>query len=232
VRTGLRWGGREPLLSPDAALELSAWYEGQWRNSVFPYGFDGDRSVERDAHLAWAHALFAYTLPEAQHHFEVSLTGGLSMHADRFSGYRLGSLLPMASEISLSLPGYFYQEISATRFVHVSGLYSVPLDAHKNWYASALAASAVVDYVPGLEQPGHWHSGVSGGILYRSPSRAWQVGVSYGYGIDAMRAEGRGAHSIGILCQIDLHPTKGAIMEPGALPDDSRGLMKFIHNNL
>src|SRR5438093_4918523 len=31
VRTGLRWGGREPLMLPSLAMELSAWYEGQYR---------------------------------------------------------------------------------------------------------------------------------------------------------------------------------------------------------
>ena len=30
VRTGLRWGGREPTLFPALAMELSAWYEGQF----------------------------------------------------------------------------------------------------------------------------------------------------------------------------------------------------------
>src|SRR5437667_4086598 len=42
VRTGLRWGGREPLMLSDFAMELSGWYEGQVRTRTGDYGFDGD----------------------------------------------------------------------------------------------------------------------------------------------------------------------------------------------
>jgi hypothetical protein len=45
---------------------------------------------------------------------------------------------------------------------------------------------------------------LGGGIMYQSPSQAWKVILSYGYGIDAIRSQGRGANSIGILCQFDL----------------------------
>ncbi len=31
VRTGLRWGGREPILYPSLAMELSVWYQGELR---------------------------------------------------------------------------------------------------------------------------------------------------------------------------------------------------------
>src|SRR5208283_2172791 len=33
-RAGLRWGGREPLLNPDLAMEVSVWYEGQYRTDA------------------------------------------------------------------------------------------------------------------------------------------------------------------------------------------------------
>jgi len=39
VRTGLRFGGREPTLFPSLAMELSVWYEGQFRTDNSPYGF-------------------------------------------------------------------------------------------------------------------------------------------------------------------------------------------------
>ena len=43
VRTGLRWGGIEPTLFPALAMELSVWYEGQFRTDSGAYGFGGDR---------------------------------------------------------------------------------------------------------------------------------------------------------------------------------------------
>src|SRR2546422_521554 len=49
VRTGLRWGGREPTLFPSLAMELSIWYQGDFRSQAERYGYttnglSGDRS--------------------------------------------------------------------------------------------------------------------------------------------------------------------------------------------
>jgi hypothetical protein len=215
VRTGLRWGGREPVLFPDLAMELSAWYEGQFRTGTGTYGY-GDRSVVPQSHLFWGEALLAYKLPELKHSFYLNVTAGTSVNADRFSAYRLGALLPLVSEFPLSLPGYYYQEISAKDFVLVGGNYMIPLDKNQRWNLSATASTAVVDYLPGLEQPGNWHTGLGGGILYKSPS--WKVMVGYGYGVDAIRSHGRGAQNVGVLLQFDLGQAREALLnteEPG-----------------
>ncbi|HWH69975.1 MAG TPA: hypothetical protein VNT26_11345, partial [Candidatus Sulfotelmatobacter sp.] len=111
VRTGLRWGGKEPVLYPSLAMELSAWYQGEFRTESETYGF-GDRRIQPYSHLFWGEALLAYTLPELKHNFYVSMTVGTTVNADRFSTYRLGALLPLSAEYPLSLPGYYYQEIS------------------------------------------------------------------------------------------------------------------------
>jgi hypothetical protein len=207
IRTGLRWGGKEPVLFPSLAMELSAWYEGQYRTDSGRYGIDGnDRSLRDQAHLFWGQALLAYTFTNSGQSFYVNLTAGTSLDTDRFSAYRLGALLPMVSEFPLSLPGYYYQEISAKQFVMLGGNYMIPLDKNARWNANIVAATAGVDYLPGLEQPGHWHSGVGGGILYQTPS--FKVMVGYAYGIDAIRSNGRGAHSIGVLMQLDMEHAK------------------------
>lgn len=217
IRAGLRWGGKEPLLFPALAMELSAWYEGQFRTENDVYGDttvnpDGDRKINTFSQLFWGQALLAYTLPELKHTFFVNLTAGGSVSADRFSAYRLGSLLPFVSEFPLSLPGYYYQELSAVHYVLAGGNYLLPLDAKRHWNLSATASTAWVDYLPGLEQPGHWNSGVGGGILYRSSSL--KVMVGYARGIDAIRDGERGANSIGILLQLDLEKAKGEMFNP------------------
>jgi hypothetical protein len=208
VRTGLRWGGEEPTLFPDVAMELSVWYEGQFRLHTDSYGYPGDpRTIQPNSHQFWARALLAYTLPKSRQSFSLNLTAGTSVQADRFSAYRLGSLLPLGSEFPLDLPGYFYDEISARQFVLLGGNYSVPLDRQGHWNLDAVAASAVVDYLPGLGQPGNWNNGVGGGILYKR-SDTFKVLVSYAYGIDAIRNGSRGAQSIGILVQLDWEQAK------------------------
>jgi hypothetical protein len=107
-RAGVRFGGREPLLHPDLAMELSAWYEGQYRTDSGPYGLDGDRILEANSELYWARALLIYTLPKSQQSIDINLLGGGSWHADRFSAYRLGGDLPLASEFPLTIPGFCF----------------------------------------------------------------------------------------------------------------------------
>jgi hypothetical protein len=226
-RTGLRWGGKEPLIFPEVAMEISAWYESMYRLDPSTYGF-GDRQVNDLSHLFWGRALLAYTFPKLRHSFSVSLTGGTSLNTDRFSAYRLGGILPLVSEFPLTLPGYYYQEISASRFVLFGGQYALPLDQNKNWALNLQATTAGVEYLTGLEQPGRWHSGVGGGISYRSPKDAWQILVGYAYGIDAIRDHGRGAHSVGFLLQFDLERAHRNLFDPAEQPLRSRGLERIF----
>ncbi|PYM17057.1 MAG: hypothetical protein DME18_00055 [Verrucomicrobia bacterium] len=231
LRTGLRWGGREPLMLPSLAMELSAWYEGHLRGVSESYGFNGDRELKDHSHLFWGRALLTYTLPELKHNFSVSLTAGTSLNADRFSAYRLGGALPLVSEFPLTLPGYYFQELSADRFVLVSGQYSLPLDRSKQWGLMISAATAAVDYLPALEQPGRWNSGVGAGVVFRSKSEAWHLVVGYAYGIDAIRDGDRGAHSVGILIQYDLEADrrgKKPFWDPWLNPNKWRGFDRLF----
>jgi hypothetical protein len=155
----------------------------------------------------------------------LSLIAGTSVDPDRFSAYRLGALLPLVSEFPLSLPGYYYQEISARQFVLVGGNYTFPLDPVRHWNLNLTAATAGVDYLPGLEQTGNWLSGVGGGVLYRGSSVKIMVG--YAYGVDALRTGGRGAHSIGFLMQYDLGHARSALLNPEE-PGRWRGLQQVI----
>ncbi|MBI3879964.1 MAG: hypothetical protein HY301_07845 [Verrucomicrobia bacterium] len=204
VRTGLRWGGKEPYLTPALGMELSAWHEMQLRNNSGPYGYGGDRAVQELSHWFLGRALLAYTLTNSQDNFQVSITAGTTAQADRFSAFHLGGVLPVAAEFPLMLPGYYPGEVTARSFVHFGGMYSFALDRESHWFVSAMAATAAVDYHRGLEQPGRWHSGVGGGLTYVSPSRSMQVTLGYAYGVNAIRDTGEGAHSVTVLMQFDL----------------------------
>jgi hypothetical protein len=222
VRTGLRWGGIEPTLFPALAMELSVWYEGEHRTDSGTYGYGGDRVLKPNSHLFWAEAALSYTLPQSQQNFSVHLTAGTSVDADHFSAYRLGGFLPLVSEFPLTLPGYFYQEISARQFVLFNGSYLVPLDKSERWNLDANVSSAIVDYLPGEAQPGNWLNGVGGGILYRSSDDRFKAMFTCGYGVDAIRSGGRGAESVGLLMQWDLGKARGEKFNP-AQPNRWRG---------
>jgi hypothetical protein len=209
VRTGLRWGGVEPTLFPPLAMELSVWYEGHLRSNAGKYGFNDDRELNEQSHLFWVEAALAYTLPKSQQSFYVRLTAGTSVDADRFSAYRLGGFLPLVAEFPLSLPGYYFQEISARQFVLLNANYLLPLNEKKLWNLDVNASSAFVDYLPGESQPGNWLNGVGGGILYHTPSNRWKIMMDYNYGIDAIRSNGRGCSTVGVLLQLDLDRPHG-----------------------
>jgi len=222
VRTGLRWGGREPLLLAPLALELSVWYEGQFRSESGAYGLAAEpRKLEPESHLFWGEAFLGYTLPELKHSFYLGLTAGTSIQADRFSAYRLGGLLPLVSEFPLPLPGYYYQELSARDFALLSGTYLLPLDRRQRWNLDATASTSVSSYLPGLEQPGVWNSGVGGGLVYKTSSVKIMLG--YAYGVDAIRTHGRGADSLGLSMQFDLKKARETLSNSGQ-PGLWRGL--------
>jgi len=230
VRTGLRFGGREPVMMPELAMELSIWYDGEFRAFPNRYGYDNDRPVEADSHLFWGRALLNYTTTQWKHNFAVSITAGSGLNLDRFSAYRLGGNLPLSAEFPLTLPGYYYQELSSTGFTLFAGQYNVPLDSKQRFMANISAATAWVDYLDGVRQPGNWHSGVGGGFGFRSPSEQWLIALGYGYGVNAIRDGDRGAHSILVLIQFDWGRTRERLFRPDEGFGRTRGLDAILKN--
>lgn len=202
MRAGLRLGGEPPKLLPGRAAELSVWYQGYWRDRGAGYGYDSDRQLVRTSHLYWTRALISYRL-KSRKQFEASAEAGSSINADRLDAYRLGGLLPFASEFPLSLPGYYNGELSARRYVLFGGQYAFPLGPDDVFGARLFADFANVTYLPGLGQPGPWNEGVGTGLDFNSPGGIWKVMLNYAYGVSAIRSGGRGAHSVSLLTQFD-----------------------------
>lgn len=231
MRTGLRWGGVEPVMFAEMAMELSAWYEGQFRTGQGTYGYAGDRQVEDSSHLFWGRALLDFPLQENREDIGISLTAGLTLSPDRFSAYRLGGALPMVSEFPLHLPGYYFQEISAERFALLSGWHALGIDPQNRWRWLMFGSVGAVDYLSGLEQPGRWHSGVGSGLVWQSRDGILQLAASYAYGLEALRHGERGAHSVGILLQIDLDADRRApkpLIRSWLNPNKWRGLDRIF----
>ena len=231
IRTGLRLGGREPSLSPELAAELSVWYEGKIRFQPEKYGFNHDREINPDAHLFWARALLAYTFPDWRTHVEASVTAGTSIDADRLSAPRLGGNLPLVAEFPLSLPGYYAQELSARHYALFSGRFTLPLAAGNRLAFAFFGSAGWVDYIEGLDQPGHFQSGLGGGLVYRSASNALQLGAGYGYGFQALRDRGRGAQTIAFVAQYDFEAARRVgepFWRPLLSPDTWRSVFRIF----
>lgn len=225
-RTGLRLGGREPMINTPLAFELSVWYEAHFRDNPQAYGFAGDRHIDSEAHLFWGRSALKYTFEQSQQYFDVGLMLGAAIDADRFSAFRLGGMLPFVSEFPLSIPGYFFQEISAEKFALLNTEYSFPITPQKNWRLNVFGSAAIVDCLPGLELPDNWHAGVGTGVTYVSPRGAWLVSLVYGHGINALRDGERGANQVGFLFQYDFDAVKKyrfRRFEPNISPYSSKG---------
>jgi hypothetical protein len=209
VRAGLRLAGREPVLYPDLGLEVSAWTEQQWRMNDGTYGFDGDRRVNTQSDLYWLYAGMDYSWTNVGHKASFAVTAGDSGKADRFSAWRLGGVLPLIAEFPLILPGYYYQELTARRFLHLHASYLFPLGPGDRFKFRIEAATALLDYLPGFEQPDPWQTGVGCGLSITPKKRNFRIVLRYGYGFDAIRnGRDEGGHSVGVLLQYDFERHK------------------------
>ena len=230
VRAGLRLGGVEPVMMPALAGELSMWYDGDFRGNPTRYGFNNDRELKNAAHLFWGRALLNYTTPTLKHNIGVNLTAGTGTGMDRLSAYRLGGTLPLGSEFPLTLPGYYHHELSAQSFVVLNGSYNLPLDRRQMFLLNFTGSTAWLDYLKGLEQPGRWNSGIGGGLVFRSPTDSWLVGIGYGYGFNAIRGDARGAQSLLFLLQFDWGRTRPRLYNPDDSIGRTRGLDTILRN--
>jgi hypothetical protein len=214
VRAGLRLAGKEPILYPDLGLEVSAWVERQWRLNGGGYGFNRDRRMEERSDLYWAYAGMDYSWTNAGHKVSFAATAGGSADTDRFSAWRLGGVLPLVAEFPLILPGYFYQELTAKRFVHLYASYLFPLGWRDCLQFRIEAASALLDYLSGFEQPDPWQTGVGCGLTFTPKNRICRMVLRYGYGFNAIREDrDKGAHSVGLLVQFDFEQRKKIVVQ-------------------
>ena len=210
LRTGLRFGGKEPVLYPDLGLEISAWYERQWRNDIDPYGFNGDRQLNVASSLYWAYAGLNYSWTNIGHQVSFAVTAGTSSGADRLSAWRLGGVLPLVSEFPLVMPGYYYEELTAKSFAHFYGRYLVPLEHSHRLQFMLEGAAARLSYLPGFEQREAWQTGAGVGLSYTPRSKNCRIVLRYGYGFNAIRNGKEGGQSIGLLFQYDFEARKSS----------------------
>jgi hypothetical protein len=193
------------------------------------FGFGGDRDLSPLTHRFIARAQFIYTFDRFGQYLTLGLNLGTSIDADRLSAFRLGGLLPFVSEDPLNLPGYFFQELSARQYVLGNASYGLPL-GDSGWSVSAHGSVGSIGYARGMDQPGTFHAGVGGALGYRTKSDFMRVFVSYSYGFEAIRSDGRGAHAIGLLAQIDLERSERMkrLLNDSAAPFRSRGLFRLF----
>ena len=201
TRVGLRFAGKEPMLYADQGLEVSVWYERQWRSPSGDFGYSEDRRVSSGTDLYWLYTGFNQAWPQSGQQMTFSMTLAGSEGADRLNAWRLGGVLPMMGEFPLALPGYYYDEFTARRVLHFSGSYVMPLSLDHRWQLRLAVATAWVDYLEGFEQAGHWVTGAGPGLSYTSRSKSWRCIVRYGYAVNALRHGKDGAQSVGLLFQ-------------------------------
>ena len=208
TRVGIRVAGKEPVLYPELGLELSVWFERQWHLNSDTYGFNNDRRINPNSNLYWLYAGVNYAWTNSGQKIAFATTIGGVTEADRFSAWRIGGVLPLVAEFPLTLPGYYFNELMATRFQHFYAAYDIPLDAAHRWHFRPEAATAHLEYLRGSEQSSSWQSGSGVGLTFAPKNQKFQVVLRYGYGFNAIRDGKEGAHSIGLLFQYNFETRK------------------------
>ena len=135
----------------------------------------------------------------------------LSVLVGNWCGFQLMAALqlpPLVSELPLTLPGYYYEELTMTRFQHFYAAYDIPLDPAHRLDFRLEAAAAHLDYLPGFAQRSDWQSGVGCGLTFAPRNKNFQVVLRYGYGFNAIRNGKEGAHSVGLLFQYNFEARK------------------------
>ena len=198
------WAAFPRCSCPRRRAEVSVWYEPTLRDHAHFYGFDDDRRLR---------ALLPGVLgPCGARLGSERLTLRSYRRRRRHQGRRPTRRLQdrrhaaFFLEFPLGLPGYFNGELTVQRFALFGGRYSRPWAARQDLDWELFAYSANVTFLPGLDQPRPWNSGVGAGLDYKSKGGVWLAKLDYGYGIDAIRSGGRGAHSVAIMMQFDLRP--------------------------
>jgi hypothetical protein len=205
---GIRLAGKEPNLYPDLGLELSVWFQRQWRFDSDSYGFNHDRQLNPNTDLYWLYAGLNYAWTNSGQMASLAVTAGGSTDADRLTAWRLGGVLPLVAEYPLTLPGYYYEELTATRFVHLYTAYNVPLESEHRLLFRVEAATAHLEYLPGFEQRSDWQTGAGCGLTFAPKNKNFKIVVRYGYGFNAIRNGREGAQSVGLLFQYDFEARK------------------------
>ena len=208
TRGGVRLAGKEPVLYPDLGLELSVWFERQWRMDSQLYGYNDDRRISLNVNLYWLYAGLNYTWTNSGQKMSFAFTAGGSTDADPLSAWRLGGVLPLVSEFPLTLPGYYYEELTAASFQHFYAGYDVPLDPAHRWDFRLEAATAHLSYLGGYQQASDWQTGVGGGLSFAPQNKNFQIVLRYGYGFNALRDGRDGAQSVGLLFQYNFEARK------------------------
>ncbi len=202
VRAGLRLGGAEPGMDRGRAAEASVWAETRLRDRPASYGYNGDRYVRRNVNLYWARVFLSLPAPGGIHAGGGMNAGGGGGQG-RLSAYTLGGMLTQTSEFPLILPGYFGQEISASRFVHAWARAGVPILGSKRCFVNLTAAAASVRPMYGTDPGGIHHVGLAAGLSFEPAAGPLRVDLTYGYAPTALRGTHRGAQSLAFNFEYD-----------------------------
>ncbi|MEQ1917836.1 MAG: hypothetical protein ABL955_01440 [Elusimicrobiota bacterium] len=211
ARAGLRLGGVEPGMDRGRAAEASVWAETRLRDRPASYGYNGDRYVRRNVNLYWARVLLSLPTPGGVH-ASGGLNAGGGGGVGRLSAYTLGGMLTQTSEFPLILPGYFGQEISASRYVHAWAHAGVPIRGSKSFLVNFTAAVANVKPVYGTDPGGIHHAGLAAGLSFEPAEGFLRADLTYGYAPTALRGAHRGAQSLAFNFEYDF-------LAPANLPE-------------
>lgn len=199
ARVGVRIGGIPPELLPEKALELSLWYEADYRVKTGLHGLPGrQQETEHLTQQAWGR--LGGTMPVwSRHSASLMMSGGISGRTDELSCYRMGSGLRFQDEFPYVIHGYYSREIFARSFFLLNTSYRFPpVPDLQHLQLQFSYDYARVGYQPGHELPHNSLNGLGADIILFLP-KEMTLTLGYGYGIDASRHGGFGGQQLNIM---------------------------------
>ena len=195
----LRFGGIEPGLAKFRGAELYLSAETSYRSGFDSYGPAGAHYPGHSSYQRYFGSLGA-KLPVKPIVFSARVCGGYGSDMDTLSAWKLGGNLQGLDDYSLTLHGYYTRELIAESFYMGSFSLGIPVLPNNKLTAFLYCDDAVVKPLdPRTGLANDWHNYLCVGAGLRFP--AWwgtHVLLSYGYGVNAVRAGSHGGHEIGI----------------------------------
>ena len=194
--TELRIGGIVPGLTATRGGELYLAADANCRtgyNGFGPVGapFQGQTEFGR---LTGA---LAGKLPVGSTTLFGRLAGGWGENLDRLSAWKIGGNIVGTTGFADPLHGYYTRELFAADFGLGNLEWIIPLGGQPGFTGHLYSDWAIVKSPPPSAADWHNYLGVGAGLGCRGP---WQTNwlLSYGYGLNAVRAGDRGGHEVGL----------------------------------
>ena len=191
-----RAGGVVPGLTATRGAELYLAADANYRSGYGGFGPVGAHFPDSSEYGRLT-GTFTGKLPAGPTTLVGRLGGGWGDHLDQLSAWKLGGNIVGPTVFAYPLHGYYTRELFAADFGLGNLEWILPIGGQPGFTGHFYGDWAIVKPPPPALDSWNNYFGVGAGLGFRGP---WKTDwlVSYGYGVNAVRAGDHGGHEIGL----------------------------------